>query len=278
MQGLSSGGSPKMLMGYLMHHPSEYTRGCAALALGQVKERRALKPLLQSLDDASSWVRGWSAYALGQLQEPNTLSALCNTLGDDDSWVRQQAADALMCFDSRLADNALVQSLKWGNATAKAWSLHVIAGRGQPDLALDVVPILEDEGRSVRLSAVRALYRLGQAAAIAPVSMFLHDSDEHLRGAAAYALGALGDHDSVSSLSLALTDTKAWVRRNAAWSLLELGEALSLVASMAKDEDAGVRLFAATARERLRNLQIENMVADSSGDHIAGLFPKDQAV
>ena len=202
MQGLSSDGPPKVLIGHLIHDPSEYTRGCAALALGQAKEKRALEPLLQALSDPSSWVRGWSVYALGQLQDPNTLSVLCQTLGDDDHWVRQQAADALMRFDSRLADHALLQSLKQKDPTAKAWSLHVIAGRGQPDMALDVVPILEDESSSVRLSAVRTLYRLGQVAAIAPVRMFLHDPNEHLRGAAAYALGALGDRESISALSL----------------------------------------------------------------------------
>ena len=142
-------------------------------------------------------------------------------------------------------------------------------------MALDVVPILEDESSSVRLSAVRTLYRLGQVVAIAPVRMFLHDPNEHLRGAAAYALGALGDRESVSALSLALTDSKAWVRRNAAWALLELGDALKLVASMVKDEDAGVRLFAVNARERLQD---ESMAIDSSGDHSAGLLARDEAV
>lgn len=275
----SSDGSPKVLIQHLTHNPSEYTRGCAALSLGQAKEKRALEPLLKSLSDPSSWVRGWSAYALGQLQEPKTLPTLCNALGDEDSWVRQQAADALMRFDSRLADNALLNSLKQENPTARVWSLHVMAERGQsdtaPETALDVVPILEDESRSVRLSAVRTLYRLGQATAIAPVRMFMHDQDEHLRGAAAYALGALEDRESVSVLSLALTDSKPWVRRNAAWSLLELGEALRLVASMIKDEDAGVRLFAANASERLQN---ENPSADAQANHGVGLLNSGEAV
>jgi HEAT repeat protein len=65
-------------------------------------------------------------------------------------------------------------------------------------------------------------------------------------------LGALGDRESVPALSLALTDFTPWVRRNAAWSLLELGEALQLVASMTQDADAGVRLFATIAQERLQ--------------------------
>ena len=112
--------------------------------------------------------------------------------------------------------------------------------------------MLEDESRPVRLSAIRTLYRLGQAAAAAPVRMFLRDNNENIRGAAAYALGALGDRESVSALTLALTDPKPWVRRNAAWSLLAMEEALNLVASMNRDEDQGVRLFAENARKKMQ--------------------------
>ena len=113
---------------------------------------------------------------------------------------------------------------------------------------MDLVPLLEDGERPVRLSTVRALYTLGQSEAIAPVRMFMNDSDEYMQGAAFYALGALGDKDSVPAISLALSDSKAWVRRNAAWALLQLGEALYLLASMAKDPDEGVRTFARQAR------------------------------
>ena len=200
-------------------------------------------------------MRGWAAFALGELQEARTLTAICNVLGDEDQWVRQQAADAVVRFDSRLANSALRKVLQGDNPMAKAWSLHAIAQRGDPESALDVVPILEDESRAVRLSAVRTLYRLGQSSAVAPVRMFMRDPDEHLRGAAAYALGALGDHESASALSLALTDPTPWVRRNAAWSLLELGESLRLVASMIEDTDAGVRTFATSARKRLQQAE-----------------------
>ncbi len=275
MTSMSSDDSPRALIQHLASDPSDYTRGCAALALGQAKAKRALGQLLQSLSDPSPWVRGWSAYALGQLQEPDALPHICRALGDQDAWVCQQAAAAMMRFDSRLADTALLDSLKQRETTARVWTLHVMAGRGRPESALDVVPILEDESRSVRLSAIRALYRLGQTEAIAPVRMFMRDNSEHLRGAAAYALGALGDRESVPALSLALTDSKAWVRRNAAWSLLEMGEALNLVASMTKDEDEGVRLFASNARMRLDGKTTDEAPLT---DHDAWLFTRDKAV
>ena len=251
MQRTDSQVSTRTLIGQLSSDVSDYTRGCAALSLGQAKERRALDPLLTALSDESPWVRGWAAFALGELQEPRTLTALCNLLGDDDHWVRQQAADAVVRFDGKLTNSVLRNALKGNNPLAKAWTLHVIAQKGDPDSALDVIPILEDGSRAVRLSAVRTLYRLGQATAVAPVRMFMRDPDEHLRGAAAFALGALGDYESTSALCLALTDPTPWVRRNAAWSLLELGESLRLVASMTEDPDAGVRCFANNARDRL---------------------------
>lgn len=243
--------SSQELIECLRNDISEYSRGVAALALGKNREVTALESLLVSLTDNSSWVRGWSVYALGRIQDPSSLVYLCNMLGDSDAWVRQQSAEALMNFDDDLTDDVLLESLKQHGPLGKSWSLHVIASRGKPDSSLDVVAILEDEERSVRLSAVRTLYRLGQSIAIEPVRMFMRDPDKYMRGAAAYALGALKDKDSVPALCLALMDDKGWVRRNAAWSLLALGESLNLVSSMKNDEDVGVRMFAETASARL---------------------------
>ena len=245
--------SPQELIKCLRNDISEYSRGVAALALGKNREETALEPLVASLSDNSPWVRGWSVYALGRIQDANILVYLCNMLGDSDAWVRQQSAEALMNFDNDLTDAILLKSLKQNGPIGKSWSLHVIAGRGKPDLSLDVVPMLEDEERSVRLSAVRTLYRLGQSDAIGPVRMFMRDPDKYMRGAAAYALGALRDKDSIPALCLALMDDKGWVRRNAAWSLLEFGESLNLVASMKNDEDVGVRMFAENAFARLNS-------------------------
>jgi len=251
MRSLSRYRTIRNLKRDLITHPSAFTRGCAALSLGQLKDSSVLEPLVQALGDTSPWVRGWSAFSLRYLQDPTCLLPLCRLLGDKDEWVRQQTADTLMRFDSDLVDEVLKDSMRSRNSLTKSWALHVMASRGNPTSAMDIVPMLEDENRPVRLSAVRALYRLGQTSSIAPVRMFIRDPDDHLRGAAAYALGALGDKDSVSALCLALTDQTPWVRRNAAWSLLQLGEGLQLVASMIRDPDAGVRTFAQEAQNRL---------------------------
>ena len=236
---------------------SEYSRGVAALCLGQNRESSALLDLIESLSDESSWVRGWCVYALGRIQNPDALIHITYMLSDPDPWVRQQAAEALVYFDDDIVDTVLLNAIKRDDIVGKSWSLHVMAERGNPSFALDVIPMLEDEERPVRLSAIRALYRLGQSDAIAPLRMFMRDPDENLRGAAAYALGALYDRDSVSALSIALMDSKAWVRRNAAWSLLRLRENLRLVASMVNDVDEGVRMFARNASSLVEDLVVK---------------------
>ena len=118
--------SPRVLMRHLRNDPSEYSRGCAAQVLGQMKEKRALSPLLQALSDSSSWVRGWSAYALGQLQEPSTLSTLCGTLGDKDSWVRQQAAAALETVGDSHQDDTSNYTRAPPNTRPCRWPLRAI--------------------------------------------------------------------------------------------------------------------------------------------------------
>ena len=239
--------SPLILIECLKNDISEYSRGVAALTLGQNKESSAFSVLMESLSDASFWVRGWAVYALGRIQDPMALIHVTNMLSDTDPWVRQQAAEALIYFEDDIVEAVLLKSIRQENVIGKSWSLHVIAERGNTNSVLDVISILEDDNMPVRLSAVRTLYRLGQSSAIAPLRMFMRDPEENMRGAAAYALGALGDIDSVPALSLALMDSKAWVRRNAAWSLLRLGENVRLVASMFNDADEGVRLFARNA-------------------------------
>ena len=252
--------SPMALMECLKNDISEYSRGVAALRLGQNRESAALLDLIESLSDDSSWVRGWCVYALGRIQNPDSLINITHMLSDPDPWVRQQSAEALIYFDDDIVDMVLLNAIKRDDVVGKSWSLHVMAERGNPNFTLDVIPMLEDEERPVRLSAIRTLYRLGQSDAIAPLRMFIRDPDENMRGAAAYALGALYDRDSVSALSIALMDPKDWVRRNAAWSLLRLRENLRLVASMVNDVDEGVRMFARNASSIIEESVLQRTV------------------
>jgi HEAT repeats len=80
-----------------MASSSEKTRLSATVALGNLGDRRALKPLVTALADASAQVRAVAATALGQLGHKAALPALKNTANDDaDETVRKAARDAAL--------------------------------------------------------------------------------------------------------------------------------------------------------------------------------------
>ena len=122
------------LMECLKNDISEYSRGVAALRLGQNRESAALLDLIESLSDDSSWVRGWCVYALGRIQNPDSLMHITYMLSDPDPWVRQQSAEALIYFDDDIVDMVLLNAIKRDDVVGKSSSLHVMAQRGNPNI------------------------------------------------------------------------------------------------------------------------------------------------
>jgi HEAT repeat protein len=70
-------------------------RSCAAEALGNIGDLRAVKPLIAALNDRDATVRGNAADALAKLKDPRAVVPLTQALTDRNSVVRQKAARAL---------------------------------------------------------------------------------------------------------------------------------------------------------------------------------------
>lgn len=70
----------------------------AAIALGNLRDRRAVEHLTQALDDPDPIIRGHVAWALGQIGGPNATTALRDRLSrEQDADVREELAEALTC-------------------------------------------------------------------------------------------------------------------------------------------------------------------------------------
>ena len=235
-----------------LKHDDPYVRGCAASSLGQYIYPEAAPILREIATDDSAWVRGWVIFALGRIQDPKDLPIICTGLGDADTWVREQSSKAIAHFNGSAADETLLTLLNHKDSQVRAWSIYTMTKRPSGSIqSMDFLPMLEDEARSVRITAVRALYALGDPAYLEQARMFINDPDVHMRGAANYALGVLGNSSVVPDLLASLHDSSSWVRRNAAWSILELGESLEILAALDKDPDTGVRAFARHAKKIL---------------------------
>ena len=75
--------------------PSPGARSLAALALGRLRDRRAVLPLAGALRDGREVVREAAASALGELGDADAQAALVGALEDEHPTVRYQAAQAL---------------------------------------------------------------------------------------------------------------------------------------------------------------------------------------
>jgi len=81
----------------LCSHEEEYTRGMAALCLGQNKVAASFDTLVDmTRDDKSGYARRCGAYALGLLGDPKARPVLKEALKDSDSNVRNHAESALV--------------------------------------------------------------------------------------------------------------------------------------------------------------------------------------
>jgi HEAT repeat protein len=255
-------------------------RGEAAVFLADVLSRRgAMARLLRRTRSPRAHRRARAAERLGLIASPEAERRLAELVtGDHSPEVRIVATRALGRTGSAAAARTLLHSLSrpapvpegivasalldLGPEAVPGLRAELAGGRRQRAMAANVLGLLDElpawEGLvenvgsgsvEVRISAVRALGRLGLPQAIGPVTACLHaGEDPALRAAAAYALGRIGDPRSTAPLAACLEDPHYWVAHNAAMALAEISGAGVTALSLAA---AGLGSAAAHAREAL---------------------------
>jgi HEAT repeat protein len=70
-------------------------KSSATKTLGEVKDSRAVGPLIDALKDGGPSVRNKAAEALGEIKDTRAIEPLIGALNDKESQVREKAAEAL---------------------------------------------------------------------------------------------------------------------------------------------------------------------------------------
>jgi len=83
----------------ILRDGSERERTTSCSALGRIRARAAVGPLLNALDDDVPAVRALAARALAEIGDPRAIEPLQRTLEDPSWWVRANAAQALRRCD-----------------------------------------------------------------------------------------------------------------------------------------------------------------------------------
>jgi HEAT repeat protein len=170
---LGSPESADLLAGALSDEDA-LVRFYAALALTEMRDARALEPLLVALQDEQRDVRQKAVEALGKLGDARAVEPLIQALNDRENWVRQHAAGALGRLGDRRAVEPLLARL-YTRAESNNW----------------------DYGTTNAIAS--ALGDLGDPRAILPLMRLLLSGVEggHL---AILPLGKLGDQSTLAAL------------------------------------------------------------------------------
>jgi HEAT repeat protein len=225
--------------------------GCYGNEPPSVPER-AVKPLIELLQDPYPDVRRVAAESLGKIGDPKTGSPLVPLLADPDPRVREAAAKAIGRLGPSTGEEvsqAVLALLDDPNESVKQ-AVTIAIGELEPPVRVFVkVPeLLTAREVSTRRSVARALSMIDARAWLSDLVKALRDPDAEVRQHVVVALAELGDPIIAPLLRDRLArDQSAAVRTEAAYRLGKIGDSETkevLAAVAGQDRDRGVRRWA----------------------------------
>jgi HEAT repeat protein len=256
------------LLDHVLTDPETDIRREAAATLGDLRDNRAVPPLLRALNDRDDNVQDAAIQSLKRLDDRSAAAALVPKLAHGSPNVRWRAAQTLKSLSWQprtvaeqiafhVATGELERLAAFGAAAIPA--LTDVFNAGTPEQKVAVAGVLgeiadpggfkilqgavRDHDPRLRTAAIYALARTGAQAAAPALIPALRDSERNVRLAAASALGTAGDPQAVEPLIKLLNDKDWEVRSAALESLGRLGDsrAFPSVAKHLDDADPEVR-------------------------------------
>lgn len=196
-----------------------WIRNGAARALGRLRERAALEPLVRML--VGSATGSVAATALGALGDPRAFQGLSAALQSPDRQVRSAAALALGNLSERRAFHPLVAAVADSDYWVRRAAATALGELGDRRAMVSLNAACHDGEHSVRLAALAALARLGDSSTYGPLADILWTSHlEHEIETVAVSLGSLCDARAIGPLLFRLRGSSRQVRK-VIWRALE---------------------------------------------------------
>jgi HEAT repeat protein len=166
-----------------------------------------------------------AAEALGRLRSRKAVAPLLNLLTDEYKSVQESAIQALAAIGDQSVIERLVKEYTLQNAPLRR-NIALLLGKFATAGAADaLVFALKDEEAEVRKAVVHALGNLPEVRSLRPLMLAVTDDDPEVRMLAAEALGRLSAPSVSEALISLLEDQDLWVRAVAARGLGRIGGA-----------------------------------------------------
>ena len=229
-------------------------RAAAAERLGRIGHSAAVLPLIATLQDPSEdkEVKSVASLALRNIKDPRAIPPLIEALAWDDAAISQAVADTLEGFMPQ-AVPALLDVLQSSKTDGQRyWAVRILGASTDTENTDPLIAALQDRSEKVRAEAARSLGRLKARSAIhALTETLLRDPLAPVREEAARALGEIGDEQALEALKQALGELPYEVRAGALTAMEKMGdEAVPLFLQALDEDDERTRTQAATALER----------------------------
>jgi HEAT repeat protein len=170
-----------------------------AQALARFESIQAVNGLLSVLNHENAGIRTDAAQALGQIGDPAAVGPLLEMLKDREWTVRYQALVALTKIPDPRSTAPAVRALGDVEPKVRSAAIKCILKR-KPFPEKLIVHALSDENRYVRINAARIIGARKELSAVEPLIETLKDKDPIVRAAAIQSLGKIEDPRAVKPL------------------------------------------------------------------------------
>jgi HEAT repeat protein len=210
----------------------------AAYILGDIRDHRAVEPLIAALKDKDTGVRKAAAYALGELKDPRSVEPLIEALKDSDYGVRDRAAYALGSFpsDSRIVAPLIALLNRSSTGGIPSSLIHTLGMVHDPRVIPALVAAYKKMDWNEKREVIKVFEKRTEPQAFDALLMASRDNDAWIRGWTVRALdgGYFRDPRVVEPLVRLSKDKEKHVR-DAALEVLRRRKKLGLENKLPKD-------------------------------------------
>ena len=218
----------------------------AAMMLGTLRDPRAVVPLVSVLRDGDRAVRDAAIGALLAIGEP-AVTTLGACLSDPVLTVQELASSVLATIADARVLEPLIKALASRDWIVRMHAAKALGRIQDPEAVAPLVPLLQDSVKAVREETSTALAAIGEAALPSLRGALTHE-EWLVRLHAVEALGKTRSPEAVAPLlSVLFNDQDRAVREDAVRALGQIGDARAVEFLVTAMKDLGLRPLAVEA-------------------------------